>query len=91
MSDNLPPGVTGNEWQIAGPTASRGEHELDVEHECPDDEVFTGAVFADMEFMVSCGTVYETYYWSCPRCGQDGETEKEASREDFIDPDADRD
>lgn len=90
---NLPPGVTGNEWQIAGPTARPGWQVIDVEHECPEEEFeegFTGTVEADLETTVSYGTLYETYRWTCPRCGRDGETERELERSDFEDPDVDR-
>lgn len=60
MPSSYPPGVTGNEWQIAGP---EWEGEITVTHECG----FTGKVEAWGD-----GTILA---WQCPQCGQPAETD----------------
>ncbi len=54
---NLPEGVTGNEWQIAG------ADEDEIDGECGDCG-FEGEVEA------YC-TDFEDWYWTCPACGED--------------------
>lgn len=71
---NYPPGVSGNEWQIAGPSKEWDE-EREVEHACDEDrfeENFEGKALVRV-------TQWDFYSrsieWVCPQCGEDVEDE----------------
>ncbi len=84
MEDNYPPGVTGKEWQIAGPVSAGQQHKDDcggkVKHwyneeewdliDCP----FSGYVDVEMYDNIEV--------WVCPNCGFENETE--LTEEDFY-------
>jgi len=60
---NYPEGVTGSEYEIAGP---QGEHETTALVQC------TGCGWEDdLTFDVSYYDGEEFGYWSCPTCGKE--------------------
>ena len=66
---NYPPGVTGNEWQIAGPDAERDETR-DVK-ECGNAECeFEGGT---VEGVVTFYGFEAWFDWECPECGHSNE------------------
>ena len=71
-----PPGVTGHEWQIAGPAAAR-EEERTVLHECEGfEEPFDGTVVVELTYWDRYSPI--GVVWECPQCGTEIETEEEA-------------
>lgn len=65
---NYPPGVTGNEYAIAGGTAVRGTVTREVSHECPEDrfeEEFEGEV--EVDDVEVYGYTFTGFY-ICPKC-----------------------
>lgn len=78
---NYPPGVSGHEWQIAGPAYEvEREEQRDVEHdECSvldgEGSGFSGEVAA---LVTDFGPGYTRLVeWTCPRCGTMVEQEEE--------------
>lgn len=74
---NYPPGVSGNEWQIAGPQAETIETR-EVEHECDPkrfEEGFVGEVEAEVTYWDRYSPLGIAY--TCPKCGAEVETEEE--------------
>jgi hypothetical protein len=80
--NNYPPGVTGNEYQIAGPSR---EWEVKMDVECLNDECekFDVLQEVDVEGEHYGGTDY--FRWSCPVCAHEHEFEREP---EGPDPDA---
>lgn len=74
MSSNYPPGVTGNEWQIAGP---EWEDDIDVACDCG----FFGTVDAWGAMSVT--------YWECPTCHTQHAVPVEHDPDDFDPPEPD--
>lgn len=91
---NYPPGVTGNEPQIAGALAERGEDkECGQEATLPftDENGKVWHITVDCPFEgkvdVSYWDRYGSYTWTCPLC----QHEHEGERDDEPDPDEERD
>lgn len=77
MSSNYPPGVTGNELEIAGPDS---EKEATQEVVCYGDDCALCGDEQEVEGMewTYGGTIY--FDWKCPSCG------KEEQEERYFDP-----
>jgi hypothetical protein len=82
MSSNYPPGVTGNELQIAGPD-SEWEEDMDVECQNDECEMFDETQTVEVSAWSYHGSA--TYNWDCPKCGHAHEFE----RDDINEPDPD--
>ena len=54
---NYPPGVSGNEWQIAGPEREDEGHRV-----CPN-------AYCDKEVLVTISFYGDETFWECPECG----------------------
>jgi hypothetical protein len=81
---NYPPGVTGNEYEIAGGV----ETELTITASCENTECAEyGADVDDQEVLAEAygGTV--TYDWDCPVCGTTSSYERDESEWDDRDYD----
>ena len=79
---NYPPGVTGNEYEIAGPD-NEGEEKMDVE--CANDECEKFDVLQEVEVSAESYRGSATYFWDCPVCGHSHQFE----RDDINEPDPD--
>jgi hypothetical protein len=80
---DYPPGVTGNEYQIAGPSRE-WEEKMDVE--CLNDECEMFDVPQEVEVSGESYRGTNTYYWECPTCGHSHDFERE--EDEGPDPDA---
>jgi hypothetical protein len=75
MLSNYPPGVSGNEPQIAGP-----DWEEKREVEC--DQVIDGDINCEWAGTVDAYGWKDCWYWVCPRCSRENEVLTEESRND---------
>lgn len=66
---NYPEGVTGNEWQIAGPSAEFTET-LEVQCGNDDCEAFERLVEVEGETR-AYGAEERVFEWTCPECKRD--------------------
>lgn len=87
---NYPPGVTGREWQIAGPSAEYPQQVVCEEQDVTLKIVDTRGKVVEVE-VEQCPfegevdvAVYgrTTYCWTCPFCGREHEDEIEESGPD---------
>jgi hypothetical protein len=80
MASNYPPGVTGNEPQIAGYDSSE-----DIDHReasCQNDECAEFDKTEEREILLtkefrSWNVVYESWKYKCPVCGNESEWDSE--------------
>jgi len=79
MSSNYPPGVTGNEYQIAG-----ADHEFSDEREVSCDNEECSEYENYFEAGVDVEMVGDTEYWTwnCPSCGSSRDYDREVEWED---------
>lgn len=81
---NLPPGVTGREWQIAGP-----DSETDETRTVPCESIMCN--FHDKVEGVTVGFDGSfTFDWTCPDCGREQSADITSDVEDEHEPDPDQ-
>jgi hypothetical protein len=80
MFSNYPPGVTGNELEIAGPDS---EKEATQEVECRNDDCELCDIPQEVEGMewTYGGTIY--FDWKCPSCGKEEQEERQYDPMDY--------
>ena len=79
---NYPPGVTGNEPQIAGPDSERQDRD---ERECAQCDFNDEVTIEEVRYGY---TTME--YWTCPECGYEHENDVTDKYDEGPDPDGDR-
>jgi hypothetical protein len=80
MSSNYPPGVTGNELEIAGPDS---EKEATEEVVCYNDDCALCGEEQEVEGeeWTYCGMIY--FDWKCPSCGREEQYERRFDPMDY--------
>lgn len=87
MSSNYPPGVTGNEPEIAG---LETDYATDLrECACDNEECTLFQQHEEREVTVTSEhahrVVYESWDWTCPSCGDQTSYEREIDYDDIHD------
>lgn len=84
MSSNYPPGVSGNEYQIAGPDTSTTDLR---EVSCETEDCANYDNYHEVELDIESYGGIEYYTWVCPNCQTSRDYERELE-ELASDPDA---